>query len=178
MVKNHFIKLAMAASFGATAALAGAPAVLAQNNNNNGNSNPGNNITICHATGSQTNPYVQISPNANGVISGHVNHQDSRDIIPAFDYNDNGTMKHFAGQNTDAASVAILNNGCKVAAGQGAGQTSTLGAQTGGQQLAGTPAGGVGAGMGGVTTVSAGAVAGIIASLGSLGFGLRRLSKF
>lgn len=39
-------------------------------------------ITICHATGSATNPYVEITISVNG-LHGHAKHQDGRDIIPA-----------------------------------------------------------------------------------------------
>jgi hypothetical protein len=39
-------------------------------------------ITICHATGSATNPFVQITIDENG-LNGHGDHQDDRDIIPA-----------------------------------------------------------------------------------------------
>jgi organic hydroperoxide reductase OsmC/OhrA len=37
-------------------------------------------ITICHATGSKTNPYVEITVSVNG-LNGHVNHPN--DLIPA-----------------------------------------------------------------------------------------------
>ncbi len=37
-------------------------------------------ITICHATGSEKNPYVEITINVNG-LNGHSNHEG--DIIPA-----------------------------------------------------------------------------------------------
>jgi hypothetical protein len=80
---------------------------------NNGNSNAGNKVTICHATGSQSNPYVRISPNANGVVSGHAAHQDERDIIPSFHYNDHGSNNTFPGQNWDTNGQATYNNGCK-----------------------------------------------------------------
>ena len=110
---------------------------------NNGNSNAGNKITICHATGSSTNPYVQNSPNANGVVSGHYSHQDNRDIIPPFDYNSHGTTKHFPGQNWTASGQAIFNNGCKAITPNGGGQgggggttTPTIGGQ--GQVLGAT----------------------------------------
>ena len=45
-------------------------------------------ITICHATGSATNPYVMITPSKAGVVNGHygADHQGERDIIPAFTY--------------------------------------------------------------------------------------------
>ncbi|WP_457962766.1 hypothetical protein M1E17_14795 [Arthrobacter sp. D1-29] len=39
-------------------------------------------ITICHATGSATNPYVPITISLSG-LNGHVGHQHSEDIIPA-----------------------------------------------------------------------------------------------
>jgi hypothetical protein len=39
-------------------------------------------VTICHATGSATNPYVEITIDENG-LNGHGDHQDDRDIIPA-----------------------------------------------------------------------------------------------
>ena len=38
--------------------------------------------TICHATGSQTNPYVRIRV-SNNALDAHRRHQDGRDIIPA-----------------------------------------------------------------------------------------------
>ncbi|MDX6656667.1 MAG: hypothetical protein QOH62_1460 [Solirubrobacteraceae bacterium] len=38
--------------------------------------------TICHATGSATNPYVTITI-SNNAIPAHARHQDGRDIIPA-----------------------------------------------------------------------------------------------
>lgn len=67
--------------------------------------------TICHATGSATNPYVLISPSIEGVYNGHlgVDHQDGRDIIPPFTYN--GTVYS---QNWDAEHQAILNLGCEL----------------------------------------------------------------
>jgi hypothetical protein len=39
-------------------------------------------VTLCHATGSATNPYVEITISANAVHA-HERHQDGRDIIPA-----------------------------------------------------------------------------------------------
>lgn len=76
--------------------------------------NAHNKVTICHATGSKTNPYVVITPDASGVISGHYPHQDRRDIIPPFDYFDSAGAKHsFPGQNWTAENEAILKHGCK-----------------------------------------------------------------
>src|SRR4051794_35440965 len=113
-------------AFSSAALILGAPTALAKNHNDdNGNSNAGNKVTICHATGSATNPYVMITPNVNGIISGHGAHQDQRDIIPPFDYNSHGTTMHFAGQNWDLNGQAILANGCKITGGQGGGEGGT-----------------------------------------------------
>lgn len=51
-----------------------------------------NHITICHRTGSASNPYIVISPDVEGVIEGHLDHEQTGnglggDIIPAFTYN-------------------------------------------------------------------------------------------
>jgi hypothetical protein len=39
-------------------------------------------VTLCHATGSATNPYVEITISANA-LAAHQRHQDGRDIYPA-----------------------------------------------------------------------------------------------
>lgn len=93
-------------------------------------------ITICHATRSETNPYVVNTPNKNGDVSGHDKHNgpiwkagdkakgvDWGDIIPRFDYNDNGVTKHYSGKNWNDEGQAIWNNGCKV---NGPAPTSTV----------------------------------------------------
>lgn len=82
----------------------------------NGSNNPKVKITICHATSSASNPYVVNTPNANGDVSGHAgaSHQDGRDIIPPFTYNDHGTIASFPGQNWDAAGQEIYSNDCKI----------------------------------------------------------------
>ncbi|QHK19478.1 hypothetical protein GU243_06670 [Pseudarthrobacter psychrotolerans] len=63
-------------------------------------------ITICHATGSESNPYVSVTINLNG-LNGHVGHQHDGDIIPA---NDGKVLP--GGQNLD--KVDIWNAGCAV----------------------------------------------------------------
>ena len=67
--------------------------------------------TICHATGSESNPFVQISPSASGVFNGHLGagHQNGEDIIPPFEY-----KGQTYSQNWDAVGQAIFNNGCEV----------------------------------------------------------------
>ena len=39
-------------------------------------------VTFCHATGSATNPFVEITTSRSAVINAHDHHQDGRDIIP------------------------------------------------------------------------------------------------
>lgn len=94
----------------AVVALAGFGAVLV-NTGNAGNKtvHDADHVTICHATGSSSNPYVQISPSASGVFNGHLgkSHQDGRDIIPPFEYKG----KTYS-QNWDATGQAIWKNGC------------------------------------------------------------------
>ena len=83
-------------------------------------------VTICHRTNSNSNPYVQITPDVAGVLNGHAghtgpvwnstlkaNHIKWGDIIPPFDYNGGS----FPGMNyTDGAQggKAILANGCNI----------------------------------------------------------------
>ena len=67
--------------------------------------------TLCHATGSATNPYVVITPSVSGAYHGHLAHQDSGDIVPPFTYK--GTTYS---QNWDAAGQALFANGCAAVA--------------------------------------------------------------
>jgi len=68
-------------------------------------------VTICHATGSATNPFVRISPSASGVFHGHLGHQDGRDIVPLFTW-----QGQTLSENWDATGQAIWNNGCNAVA--------------------------------------------------------------
>ena len=72
-------------------------------------------VTLCHATASRTNPYVRITVAPEAVFfQGHDQHQDGRDIIPPFSYEDNGgTTRQYPGKNWDSESQAIFNNGCR-----------------------------------------------------------------
>jgi hypothetical protein len=94
-------------------------------------------VTICHRTNSNSNPYVEITPDVSGVLDGHAaqhnepfvwtptlkaSGQKWGDIIPPFDYMDSGVLKHFPGLNMDTLGgvdgktpgSAILDNGCVV----------------------------------------------------------------
>jgi hypothetical protein len=91
---------------------------------------PGNadNVTLCHATNSATNPYVVITVDPAGAFDGHAGHTGPvgtdpvtmkangitwGDIIPAFDYA-GAPGGHFNGLNLTADGLAILNNGCNL----------------------------------------------------------------
>ena len=77
-----------------------------------------NDITICHATGAHTNPYVTHTPAKTADAGGHDGHKGGvwfagitvewGDIIPPFDY-DGGT---YPGLNWTTAGQAFWNNGC------------------------------------------------------------------
>ncbi|HVW23171.1 MAG TPA: hypothetical protein VHB51_01650 [Candidatus Saccharimonadales bacterium] len=148
------------------------------------NSNAGNNVTICHSTGSSSKPYTTVKANPNGIISGHAKH--SGDIIPPFTYNDHGTSKNFAGLNWTVTGQAILRNGCVVggsgggAGGSGSGDPNSAGqvlgaasAGRGGGTAAQAADGGVDAGFGGASTkVSEFAAAGLVVSAAGILSGL------
>jgi uncharacterized repeat protein (TIGR01451 family) len=73
----------------------------------------GPNITICHATSSDKNPYVQNTVDADSIVkeNGHDSHPE--DIIPPFDYVDHGVTKHYPGKNWPAKTNIWLN-GCEI----------------------------------------------------------------
>lgn len=77
-------------------------------------------VTMCHRTGSATNPYVQISPSAAGVYNGHLDHNQvgnglGGDIIPVFTYQGNTYSKNLDTNFGHGVTGAdILANDCKV----------------------------------------------------------------
>ena len=74
---------------------------------------PDHKVTICHATASATNPFVQISVDiaSSGYLqAGHSLHAD--DIIPPYTYGDFS----YPGLNWDTAHRAIYDNDCKAPA--------------------------------------------------------------
>ena len=84
-------------------------------------------VTICHATTSDSNPYVVNEPAKDGDVSGHADHTGPvwdptlkklhvtwGDIIPPFDYVEGGVTKTFPGLNWTADGQAILANGCAI----------------------------------------------------------------
>lgn len=186
-----------------TVILAAAPGLAAaKSDDNNGSNNPHDQVTLCHATGSATNPYVEITVNANGSVSGHDNH--SKDIIPPFSYNDHDTTKNYPGKNWTTTGQAIYNNGCvPVSGGQGGGgggqvtnnnttnttnnvtnqsTIATTAGQGGGSaaapQVQTLPQGGVAAGEGGAKAYQPAALLGLVGSLGSVASGVVLFRRF
>jgi len=82
---------------------------------------PSHKVTICHATGSTTNPFVSITVDVASILNGH-GHSGHDDIIPAFSYTDHHGVTHsYPGQNlgTDyngSSGSAVLANGCVIPA--------------------------------------------------------------
>jgi hypothetical protein len=66
-------------------------------------------VTICHATGSESNPYVVNTPAKAGVVNAHIDHQHDEDIIPPFEY-----QGQTYEQNWDAEGQAIHEAGCTI----------------------------------------------------------------
>jgi LPXTG-motif cell wall-anchored protein len=77
-------------------------------------------VTLCHATGSTTNPFVRITISVSGAFNGHLgnDHQNGEDIIPPFEF-EGQTYS----QNWDVAGQATFNNNCvRPSGGQGGGE--------------------------------------------------------
>ena len=95
---------------------------------------PTGQFTICHATGSSSNPYVVEHPDASGIVDGHADHQYDEDIIPSFDYtNAHGDTATYPGQNLGPleqfggiSGADILANGCTVPTPNTPGVTNTV----------------------------------------------------
>ena len=78
--------------------------------------------TICHASNSNTNPYQQNPPSFTAQAGGHDDHKGPiwyhniptawGDIIPPFDYDDGGVIKHYPGLNWGVSGQEIWANDC------------------------------------------------------------------
>jgi hypothetical protein len=89
--------------------------------------NPPSKVTICHATGSRSNPYVVITPSAAGVVNGHLAHHDQRDIVPPFTF-----RGQTYSQNWTTGGRAVFSAGCHAVTGTGGGSGSGGGGGGGG----------------------------------------------
>lgn len=79
-----------------------------------------NHVTICHRTGSASNPYVVTTLDVEGILAGHIEHEQTGngpggDIIPPFTFNGVTYSKNmdtvFANGTTGAT---IADNGCNI----------------------------------------------------------------
>jgi len=119
----HARRLLTVSAVATLLSLPGAPGIAAPDH---GNGNASGKQTICHATHSDTNPYVVHTPNKNGSVSGHAKHVGPiwnatlkaqhiawGDIIPPFDYQSHGVVAHFPGLNWTEEGQAWFDNGCQ-----------------------------------------------------------------
>jgi hypothetical protein len=79
----------------------------------------GYHVTICHRTGSATNPYIVISPDVEGVVNGHLDHEQTGnglggDIVPVFVFHGVTYSKNLGIDIGGFSGAAILANGCRV----------------------------------------------------------------
>ncbi|SFR91445.1 hypothetical protein SAMN05428970_3798 [Agromyces sp. CF514] len=65
-------------------------------------------VAFCHATHSETNPYVYIETDNIAVVRAHFKHQDHEDVWPAFTYSWKGQIVSYAGSDNDA----FIERGC------------------------------------------------------------------
>lgn len=84
-------------------------------------------VTICHRTNSNSNPYVQNTPDVSGVLNGHADqhtgpvwdptlkaqHIKWGDVIPPFDYTQGPGVLHFDGLNWTTEGQALYKNDCQ-----------------------------------------------------------------
>lgn len=70
-------------------------------------------VTFCHATASESNPYVRITTSVNAFFNaGHDTHQNFEDIVPPFSYEKPQGFFDFDGLNYDADAQEFIDNGC------------------------------------------------------------------
>ncbi|MRG59239.1 hypothetical protein GE115_05055 [Agromyces sp. CFH 90414] len=66
-------------------------------------------VAFCHATHSETNPYVYIETDNIAVVRAHFKHQDEEDVWPAFSYSWHGEVLSYEGSGNDA----FIERGCR-----------------------------------------------------------------
>ncbi|MBM7503465.1 SPOR domain-containing protein [Agromyces aurantiacus] len=94
---------------------------------------PVDKVTLCHRTGSYSNPYVVITPAANSVVGGQPSavghgeehmgpifypeipkHTEWGDIVPSFYYEEDGQVQFFPGLNWDSEGQLVYENDCMI----------------------------------------------------------------
>jgi hypothetical protein len=122
--RNWTLAAGFISTFGAIFAMTGGGVLVAS-----ATQPPNHRVTICHATGADSNPYVVVTPDIasagflQGGHDGHTGpiwvsgdqaaHQKWGDIIPPYQYvRADGTTFVFGGLNWTAQGQAIWNNGC------------------------------------------------------------------
>jgi hypothetical protein len=103
---HHWIRLRRIAFVGLAPLAATALLLIGVISASAGTGQAGNRVTLCHATGSATNPFVKITVDAAGAFNGHLGHQDGRDIIPPFTFNGQTFSQNWP------SGQATFNNGC------------------------------------------------------------------
>ena len=71
-------------------------------------------VTICHASGSAGNPFSQLDTPVSQIFGADGHDTHPADIIPPFEYEENGVTKTYPGKNWGPAGQAIWTNGCEV----------------------------------------------------------------
>lgn len=85
---------------------------------------PAETVDICHATGSDSNPYTQEHPAKSADVGGHDGH--SEDIIPPFTYDcDQDEPCEYEGKNWTDEGEAIWSNDCETEEGPSGSTGST-----------------------------------------------------
>lgn len=70
-------------------------------------------VTFCHATESDTNPFVRVTTSVNAFFNaGHDTHQELRDVVPPFTYIKHGVTISFPGLNWTEGAGTFIDNGC------------------------------------------------------------------
>jgi hypothetical protein len=122
--RNWALAVGFVSTFGAILAMTGGGVLVAS-----ATQPPNHRVTICHATGADSNPYVVLTPDIasagflQGGHDGHTGpiwvsgdqsaHQKWGDIIPPYQYvRADGTTFVFAGLNWTAQGQAIWDDGC------------------------------------------------------------------
>jgi len=77
--------------------------------NNNFINSDDDKLTICHATGSESNSFNKVTISKSAVYHAHIQHQDIEDIIPVFTYNN---IEYSQNWTDNEYNQAVYENDC------------------------------------------------------------------